>query len=113
MSTPPKGRPPDGRTPEVTEAAQRFVTLIERTLAHVTAHRLDTARFSLSPATAMRVLNGVPTEQLRNTVIAVARIQAHLSEDGAGVGNAKAELEKLLAFWKVGSQDGDSPRSDR
>jgi len=103
MSTPQQGRTPHWRdTPETEEAARRFVAIIERTLEHVTAGRLVTAKFSLSPTRALRVLAGIPTEHVRETISAVARVQTHLSENGAGVEDAKAELEKLLSFWGDG-----------
>jgi hypothetical protein len=101
MDTPT--REPNWRSmPEVEAAVQRFVTLIRRTLEHVDARRLNTAKFSMSPSTAMRVLVGVPAEELRETVSAVGRIQAHLSRDGTGAESAKAELERLLEYWTNG-----------
>src|SRR5687768_11137027 len=103
MPTPSKRQPDWRHTPEVEEAAQRFAAIIERTLEHVTAERTMSARFLLSPTIALRVLAGIPTEHLRATVIAVARVRAHLSEDGsAAMVHAKAELESLLQFWTDG-----------
>ena len=85
------------------EAAQRFAAIIERTLEHVTAERSMSARFLLSPTIAVRVLAGIPTEHLRATILAVARVRAHLSEESsAAMDHAKAELEALLQFWTVG-----------
>lgn len=107
MSTPPGDRRGDARDErEVEEGVRRFVAIVESTLAHVRANRLATARYSLSPTMALRVLAGVPVEHLRATVGAIARMQAHLSEDGMSVENATRELEDLLAFWNDGRKDG-------
>src|SRR5688572_17566783 len=106
MSTSPKGQSTEWRyTPEAEETGQRFATIVTRTLDHVTAGRLVTARFSLTHALVLRMLVGVPMEHLRFTVSAVTRVQSNLSEECHAVDQAKAELVALGEFWTDGWRD--------
>jgi hypothetical protein len=103
MSTPPRSQRPDWRdTPEAEETARRVAALVKRTLDHVVAERFVTARFSLTPRTAVRVLDGAPVSHIRRTVSAVARVESYLLQDGACVVEATGELEALLQFWTDG-----------
>jgi hypothetical protein len=103
MSTPPRSQRPDWRdTPEAEETARRVAALVKRTLDHVNAKRLVTARFSLTPRTVVRVLDGAPVSHIRHTVSAVARVESYLLQEGACVAEARMELEALFQFWSDG-----------
>jgi hypothetical protein len=102
MST-SRDKPPHWReTPEAEEIAQQLVTIVRRTLAHVTGGDMPSARRSLTADTVLQVLAGVPTDHLRRTIRAVARVQFRLADKTEVVDDVKTELEELLAFWTDG-----------